>query len=102
MQPSSAGRSDVAASPRARPATDERAPADNTQRNRSGVFARLPSPPTLVRLSRHPTIGTASVLATLTVFMCLSRVIHGSFVADDWSYRALAHFNSFGGIVNQQ
>jgi hypothetical protein len=42
------------------------------------------------------------VLATLTVFMCLSRVIHGSFVADDWSYRALAHFNSFGGIVHQQ
>jgi hypothetical protein len=34
--------------------------------------------------------------------MCLSRVLHGASAADDWAYRAQAHFTSFGGIVSQQ
>jgi hypothetical protein len=42
------------------------------------------------------------ILAGITVFMCLSHILHGSFAADDWTYRAQAHFTGFGGIVSQQ
>jgi hypothetical protein len=42
------------------------------------------------------------ILAALAVLMCLSRVLHGAFAADDWAYRAQAHFTSFSSIISQQ
>ena len=32
--------------------------------------------------------------------MCLSYILHGGFIADDWAIRAQAHFTGFSGVVS--
>ncbi|HUN78377.1 MAG TPA: hypothetical protein VMU32_05620 [Solirubrobacteraceae bacterium] len=43
-----------------------------------------------------------AALTLLLLLMCLSHILHGGLVADDWAYRALAHFGGFSGVVSQQ
>jgi hypothetical protein len=56
----------------------------------------------LKHATRHRGVYGYVFLTVLAIFMCASRILHGSDIMDDWAVRAEAHFTGFGGVLKDE